>query len=143
MATYDEYGPSRSDIRAAFDKAAAEKSRGYLTIIEQVLEDKYAITSFSTMRVLDHPCEIVPLLREEDTRASYATHRLSHVLDLKKDFDAQMALWGKSLDAVLPAFVVKDLAEYQADKDFARKQAEWQSQPWLTRMMTTPPMRKK
>lgn len=143
MATYDEYGPSRSDIRAAFDKAAAEKSRGYLAIVEQVLEDKYAITSFSTMRVLDRPCEIVPLLREEDARASYATHRLSHVLDLKKDFDTQMANWGKGLQSTLPDFVVKDLAAYQADKDFARKTAEWKSQPLLVRMMTTPPMRKK
>lgn len=139
MATYDEYGPSRTEIRDAF-MAAAAKGAGYLAIVEQALEDKYAITSFSSIRTVDRPCEIVKLLRDEDDRASYASHRISHVLDLKKDFDAQMAKWGKGFSDILPAFAVKDLEDYGKEKAYARQKAEWQSQPFLTRLFSTPPL---
>lgn len=139
MATYDEYGPSRTEIRDAFTAAAA-KGAGYLAIIEEVLEDKYAITSFSSIRTVERPCEIVKLLRTEDARSPYASHRLSHVLDLKKDFDAQMAQWGKGFGDILPAYAVKDLQDYSKQKAYTRQKAEWQSQPFLTRLFSTPPL---
>ncbi|MDP2204833.1 MAG: hypothetical protein Q8K65_00845, partial [Alphaproteobacteria bacterium] len=106
--------------------------------------DTYAITNYTNMRAINKPCEVVPLLREMDAQASYASHRLTHVLDLKKDFDAQMAQWGKGgFENALPAFAVQELAEYKKEKDFGRQQAEWQSQPFLTRLFSTPPIRPK
>ncbi|MDP2205656.1 MAG: hypothetical protein Q8K65_05060 [Alphaproteobacteria bacterium] len=143
MATYDEYGPSHDDIRAAFNTASASGAR-YLLLIDETLEDTYAITNYTNMRAINKPCEVVPLLREMDAQASYASHRLTHVLDLKKDFDAQMAQWGKGgFENALPAFAVQELAEYKKEKDFGRKQAEWQSQPFLARLFSTPPIRPK
>ena len=139
MATYDEYGPSRSDIQESF-AAAAAKGAKYLAIVDQMLEDKYAVTCFTSTRAIERPCELVKMLREEDARSPYASHRISHVLDVKKDFDAQMAKWGKGFDDVLPAFAVKELADYKKEKDYARQKAEWQSQPFLTRLFSTPPL---
>ncbi|MFN7113286.1 MAG: hypothetical protein ACK4PK_02895 [Alphaproteobacteria bacterium] len=143
MATFHEYGPSRDEIREAFNKASASDAR-YLLLIDETLEDTYSITNYTNMRAINKPCEIVPLLREMDAQASYASHRLTHVLDLKKDFDAQMAQWGKGgFEGTLPAFAVQELAEYKKEKDFARQQAAWQSQPFLARLFSTPPMRPK
>lgn len=139
MATYDEYGPSRSEIQEAFTTAAA-KGAAYLAIVDQVLEDKYAITCFTSTRAVERPCELVKMLRDADAQSPYASHRLSHVLDLKKDFDAQMAKWGKGFSDVLPAFAVKDLEDYGKEKAYARQKAEWQSQPFLTRLFSTPPL---
>ena len=139
MATFDHYGPDRSDIQKAFT-AAAEKGAKYLAIVDQMLEDKYAVTCMTSTRAVDRPCELVKMLRDADAQSPYASHHLSHVLDVKKDFDAQMAKWGKGFDDVLPAFAVKELADYKKEKDYARQKAEWQSQPFLTRMFSTPPL---
>lgn len=97
----------------------------------------------TSTRVVERPCEIVKLLQDADQRSPYASHRLSHALDLKKDFDTQIKQWGKGLDGILPAFAVRDLEEYKKEKDFERKKAEWQSQPFLTRMFSTPPIKPK
>lgn len=138
MAMYEEYHPTRSDIRKAFNTAAREGA-SYLAIIQEVLNDEMMVTSYAYTRPAQHASDIVQVLRAEDARSSYANVSLSHVLDLKKDFDAQIDKWGKGYADVVPAFVLGEIREFEKEKDVARQQAEWRRKPFLERLFSKPP----
>lgn len=142
MAMLFEYGPDRNDIRKAFNKAVAEGSARFLLLIDETLEDKYAIHNHTCMRTVESACQIEPLLRAMDKETSYAHHRLTGVFDLKQDFDKQIST-SHTIESILPAYAVRSLKEYGEEKSHARAVAEWNSQPFLTRLFSAPPMKPK
>lgn len=124
MAMLHEYGPSRSDIRAAFDTAAA-KGQDYLLIIDQLLEDVYNVTVETYTRGVDTSADVLKTLQRDQENAPYSRIRLSHALDLKKDFDAQIKLWhnGGYAETLTP-LAATEVDQFHAKQTAKRQQAE-------------------
>lgn len=137
---FHEYGPDRNEIRKAFDDAAA-KGQSHLLILDEVLEDKYNITVMTYTRGINKPEDTPGVIdMEQAGKRSYARIRLSHALDVKRDFNEQMKLWSKGGYAqTLPAPVVADLKKRIEAQDLACKRAEWDRQPFLTRLFSSRP----
>lgn len=138
MATFDHHGPDRNEIREAYNKAAAKGDR-FLAIIDQVLEDEYAVNVFTFTASVKKACDIVFLIEQKDKDSGYARHRLSHALDVRQDFDTQMEKWGKGYDGILPPFVQNEITNHEQRQDLARRQAAFKQKPFLTRLFSTPP----
>ena len=124
MAMLHEYGPSRSEIRAAFDKAAA-KGQDYLLIIDQLLEDVYNVTVETYTRGADTSADVLKTLQRDQENAPYSRIRLSHALDVKKDFEAQMNQWHKGGYAdILTPLAATEVEQFHAKQTVRQKQNE-------------------
>lgn len=134
MAMWDHYGPSKDDIRNAFNKAAADGQK-YLLLLSESTNDEMLITTHDYTRPVADQSEIVPLLRalNEKCRSWGGDVRLSAVYDLSKDFDQASAM-----DKLSPQ-TQRELAAYGEEIRIHRAQREWDRKPWLERLFTNRP----
>lgn len=136
MAMLHEYGPDRRQIRDAFDKAAAN-GQDYLLIIDQLLEDVYNVTIETYTRGVNSSADVLGTLQSEQAQAPYARIRLSHALDLKKDFDAQMSLWHKNGYAqILTPLAATEVDQFHASQTVRRDQAEKREGSFFKRLFS-------
>lgn len=140
MAMFHEYGPDRAEIRKAFDEAAA-KGQSHLLILKEIVEDIANVTVITYTRGIAKPEDTYGTIEmEQSGKRSYARIQLSHALDVKRDFNEQMDLWGKGgYTFTLPATVVADMHRQREKKALEQKRAAWDRQSFIARLFSTRP----
>lgn len=140
MAMLDHFGPTREDIRAAFNKAAAEGNK-YLLMLSESTNDEMLITIHDYTRPVADQSAIVPLLRNLNEKCyAWGDVRLTGVFDLSKNFEAQIGRpYAEGLKETLSPQVQGDMVAYDRAVQLQRAQKEWDRKPWLVRLFSARP----
>lgn len=88
MAMLDEYGPTSSEMRDTFERAATA-GPGFMLLISETLDDPLQVTIYHTTACVSSDAEILPLLRQKIRSTSYSEFRLTALYDLTKDYNDQ------------------------------------------------------
>ncbi len=103
MAMLFHEGYTHYDLKVRFN-AARKNGCGYMGVVETVHADPYCVTCVETVVYANDSLELIRMLRERGLRPQAAPMRLLRVFDVRKDFNAQVALTGQAAthDAMTP-----------------------------------------
>ncbi|MGZ9109468.1 MAG: hypothetical protein ACXW4B_11695 [Micavibrio sp.] len=140
MAMLDYFGPTREDMRAAFNTAAAEGNK-YLLMLSKSMNDEMVLTVHDFTRPVADQSDIVPLLKKMNEECySWEELRLTGIFDLSKNFDAQIGRpYADGLKETLTPQVKNELSSYDRAVQLQRAQKEWDRKPWLVRLFSHRP----
>ena len=133
MALLREFRSSYSDLRESFARRAAE-GRQYLLVIEQVCASPYMEDSDFYVRAVDSLAEIMPLLKQQESRN--AQLYLRGVLDLSGKFEEQASYQRDKMEALLDPPTKQALDAFYSAQTLRKSQADWRELPRWKRWIT-------
>lgn len=139
MAMFEICGPTPSELREAFDRAAQGGWR-YLLRVATTFDDPDLVMTFETTDCVTNELDILTQLKEKHIATRYADTRLAGVFDLTRDYDAQAAVPGEQqIKNILSPAAQAGLMTL--DKEMKREQAQraWAARPFYERLFVSKP----